>query len=94
MDSTNQCPSSGKAAIALTIGWKDETSARSIRVPLSGAGISSGNSLALGGTSSFGGGDISLWSAGSAPITYSTDYTGCATGTGNYAVRIEVEKVQ
>jgi len=94
MDSTNECPSSGRAATALTIGWKDETSARRMRVPLSGADISSGNSLSLGGTSSFGGGDISLWSAGSAPITYSTDYTGCATGTGNYAVRIAVEKVQ
>jgi hypothetical protein len=63
-------------------------------VPLAGAGISGGNSLALGGTANFGGGNISLWSAGNAAITYSTAYTACATGSGSYAVRIAVEKVQ
>jgi hypothetical protein len=94
LDSTAACVAPGNAATSLTIGWKDETAARTIRVPLSGVGLSNGNSLALGGTSNFGGGNISLWSAGAGPITYSTAYTGCATGTGNYAVRIAVEKVQ
>jgi hypothetical protein len=94
LDSTATCAAPGNAAAALTIGWKDETSARTIRVPLSGTGISGGNSLPLGGTSNFGGGNISLWSAGSAAITYSTVYTACATGTGSYAVRLAVEKVQ
>lgn len=94
LDSTATCLSPGRAETALTIGWKDETSARTIRVPLLGAGISGGNGLSLGGTSNFGSGSISLWSAGNAPITYSTAYTPCATGAGGYAVRIAVEKVQ
>ncbi len=94
LDATNACASGGGAATALTIAWKDETSAKSIRVPLSGAGVSGGNSLSLGATSNFGGGNISLWSAGNAAITYSTAYTACATGAGSYAVRIAVEKIQ
>jgi len=94
LDSTNACASPGNAAAALTIGWKDETSAKNIRVPLAGAGISGGNSLALGGTSNFGGGSITLWSAGNAGVTYSAGYTACATGVGSYAVRIAVEKLQ
>lgn len=94
LDSTAACPSPGNAAAALTIGWKDETSARTIRVPLSGAGVASGNSLTLGGTSNFGSGSISLFSAGNAAVTYSAAYTACATGVGSYAVRIAVEKLQ
>jgi len=94
LDSTSVCSKPAGAAAALTISWKDETSQRSIRVPLSGAGIAGGNSLALGATSNFGGGNISLWSAGNAPITYSTAYTACAAGAGNYAIRIALEKVQ
>jgi hypothetical protein len=94
LDATNACASAGGAVTALTIAWKDETSAKSIRVPLSGAGVSGGNSLSLGEPSDFGGGSISLWSAGNAPITYSTAYTPCASGAGDYAVRIAVEKVE
>lgn len=94
LDSTAACSSPGNAAAAVTIGWKDETTSRTIRVPLAGVGISGGNSLSLGGTSNFGGGNISLWSAGNAAITYSTSYTSCAAGAGNYALRIAVEKVQ
>jgi hypothetical protein len=94
LDSTTTCPSPGNAAAALTIGWKDETSARTLRLPLAGAGVSQGNSLSLGGTSNFGGGSISLWSAGNATITYSTTYSACATGMGSYSVRIAVDKVQ
>jgi len=94
LDSTTACASPANAAAALTIGWKDETSARTIRVPLSGAGVSGGNSLTLGGTSNFGSGSISLFSAGNAALTYSAAYTACATGVGSYAVRIAVEKLQ
>jgi hypothetical protein len=94
LDSTTACSAPGGAAAALTISWKDESSVRGIRVPLSGAGIAGGNSLTLGATSNFGGGNISLWSAGNAPITHSTAYTACATGAGNYAIRIALEKVQ
>jgi len=94
LDSTTACSAPGKAEVALKIGWKDESSSRTIQVPLAGAGVSSGTSLSLGGTASFGSGNVSLWSAGNAPITYSTAYTACATGSGSYAVRIAVEKEQ
>jgi len=94
LDSTTACASPGNASAALTIGWKDETSAKSIRVPLSGAGVSGGNSLTLGGTSNFGSGSISLFSAGNTAVTYSAAYTACSTGVGSYAVRIAVEKLQ
>jgi hypothetical protein len=94
LDSSAACSSAGNAAAALTIGWKDETSAKTIRVPLSGAGVSGGNSLALGGASNFGSGNLSLWSAGNAAITYSTTYAECAAGSGSYTVRIVLEKVQ
>ena len=94
LDSTTACPSPGNAATALTIGWKDETSGRTLRLPLAGAGVSGGNSLSLGGTSNFGGGSMSLWLAGNATISYSTNYAACATGVGSYSVRIAVDKVQ
>jgi hypothetical protein len=94
LDSTTACGSPGKAAAALTIGWKDETSARKIQVPLSGAGISGGNNLSLGGTGNFGSGNVSLWSAGNAAITYSTTFSACAAGVGSYSVRIALERVQ
>jgi hypothetical protein len=94
LDSRATCSSPGNATAALTIGWKDETSTKTIRVPLSGAGIAGGNSLSLGDSSNFGSGEISLWSAGDAAITYSTTYSACTKGSGSYAVRISVEKIQ
>ena len=94
LDSTNSCVSPGNAATYLTIGWKDESSARSMRVPLAGSGVVNGTSLALGQLANFGTGEISVWSAGSAPITYSTAYTACASGSGGYALRISVDKLR
>ena len=94
VDSTLGCTTVGSAAAALTISWTDETNAKTLQVPLSGSGISGGNSLSLGNTANFGSGDISLWSAGSANITYSMSYTGCTTGTGTYAVRMALRQVQ
>ncbi len=94
LDSTLACTTAGSAAASLTIGWTDETNAKTLQVPLSGAGVSGGNSIALGSTANFGNGSITLWSAGSANISYSTSYTGCTTGTGTYAVRIAVRQLQ
>jgi hypothetical protein len=94
LDSTVACTTAGSAAASLTIGWTDETSAKTQQVPLSGTGVSGGNSLPLGNTANFGSGSITLWSAGSVNITYSTSYTGCTTGTGTYAVRIAVRQLQ
>ncbi|HYM79339.1 MAG TPA: hypothetical protein VE377_25405 [Candidatus Dormibacteraeota bacterium] len=94
LDSTSSCSSAGNAVASLTIGWKDETANRTLRVPLAGTGISGGNSVNLGATSNFGGGEISLWSAGDAAITYSTSYAGCNSGSGTYALRVVAEKIQ
>ncbi|HEX3819887.1 MAG TPA: hypothetical protein VHW45_06130 [Candidatus Sulfotelmatobacter sp.] len=94
MDSTAACSSPGNASAGLTIGWKDETSAKTMRVPLVGLNVSNGNSLALGQTASFGSGEVSVWSAGNAAISYSTAYAGCASGSGTYAIRIVLKKLQ
>ncbi len=94
MDAATACASAGGAAVTLTIAWKDEASSRSLRVPLAGAGVSGGNSLGLGQIANFGSGDISVWSSGAGPITFSTTYVSCASGNGSYAVRIAVEKLQ
>ncbi len=94
VDSTAACTSAGPAAVAVTLGWTDETNAKTVQVSLSGAGVSGGNSLGLGSTSNFGSGEFSVWSAGTAAITYSTSYTACTTGTGTYALRMAVRQVQ
>jgi len=94
LDSTTGCTTPGSAATYLTIAWTDETNAKTFQVPLNGNGVLGGNSLSLGSTANFASGDVSLWSAGSANITYSTTYAGCTTGTGTYALRITVRQVQ
>jgi hypothetical protein len=92
LDSVGSCASPGNAAAGLTIAWKDETGTRTLRVPLSGIGISNSNTLGLGQPANFGGGDISVWSSGSG-ITYSTNYAACANGVGAYSLRIALERV-
>jgi hypothetical protein len=94
IDSTVSCTTVGSAAVSVTLGWTDETTAKTQQLSLTGAGISGGNSMALGNTSNFGSGALSLWSAGGAAITYSTSYTACTTGIGTYALRIAVRQVQ
>jgi hypothetical protein len=94
LDATVACTTAGSAAATLTIGWSDETNAKTLQVPLNGTGISGGNSLALGATANFGSGSVTIWSAGSANITYSTSYAGCTTGTGTYALRAAVRQLQ
>jgi hypothetical protein len=94
MDSSAACTSAGGALTGLTISWRDETSAKTLRVPLVGSGVSNGNSLLLGQATNFGSGDITLWSTGNPAITYSTAYAGCASGAGTYALRIALEKLQ
>ncbi len=94
LDSISSCTSPGNASATLAIGWKDESSARSLQVPLSGNGVLNGKSLSLGQATSFASGDISIWSAGGAAITYSTAYVPCTNGEGSYALRIAVERLQ
>jgi len=94
LNSASTCGSAGKAAMSLVLGWKDETGTKSLHVPLSGSGVVSGSELSLGATANFGGGDVSVWSAANAGITYSTTYSPCSNGTGSYGLHIAVEKVQ
>jgi len=94
LDSTLSCTTPGSAAAALTIGWTDEIGAKTQQAPLSGTGISGGNSMALGNATNFGNGSITFWSAGGANITYSTSYTACTSGTGTYALRVVVRQLQ
>lgn len=94
LDSTGTCASPGNAAVVLEIGWKDEVAARTMKVPLAGAGIVNSDGMKLGVASNFGSGEISLWSKGDAAITYSTSYTGCSSGSGAYALRIVAERIQ
>jgi hypothetical protein len=94
VDATTACQTPGPAAVSLILSWKDETGARTMKVPLSGGGVSGGTALQLGGTQNFGSGVISLWSAGSAPVSYSTVYAGCSAGSGRYALRIALDKLQ
>jgi hypothetical protein len=94
VDSTVSCSSAGPAAVSVTLGWTDETNGKTQQASLTGSGISGGNSMTLGNTTSFGSGSLTLWSAGTAAITYSTSYTACTTGTATYALRMAVRQVQ
>jgi len=94
IDSTAQCGSAGNAAATVSLSWKDEAGAKSIRLPLSGNGVNGATSLALGSTANFASGSFSLWSSGTAPITYSTSLTGCAAGAASYGLHLTAERVQ
>ncbi len=94
LDAASACTSLGGAATSLTIGWKDETTRRSMKVPLAGSGIIAGDSLKLGATANFGTGEISMWLGADTNITYSTSYTACGSGSAKYALRIVAQRVQ
>jgi hypothetical protein len=94
LNSTSSCPSSESATVSLTLTWADESSTKSLQVPLSGNRILDGSRLSLGSTSNFGSGAISMWTAGSVPIEYSTSYTPCTSGEGTYSLRVVLSPVQ
>ncbi len=94
LDSTLSCGTPGSAKVSLNIGWTDEAGTKTyVGVPLAGNGVSA-NAVSLGDTTSFGSGQISLWTAGTNAITYYTSYTGCTSGAGTYSVRIAVKQMQ
>ena len=93
MDSTSVCSTPGSGAVGLNLSWKDDAGTRTMKLPFDGSGVRS-KSISLGSTSNFAGGEISIWSAGDAAITYSTSYTPCSSGNGSYALHIAAEKVQ
>lgn len=93
LDSSAACASPGRSTTGLAITWKDETASRTFKVPLGGAGVSDGNTLNLGASSNFGTGEVTIWSAGTADITYSTSYTPCSSGSGTYSLRVAAERV-
>jgi hypothetical protein len=94
VESDATCSAPGAAALSVTLGWGDRTGARTITVPLQGAGVTNA-SLALGSTANFGQAVVSLWNnSASNNLTYSTNYTACTTGTGTYALFITYRRVQ
>lgn len=93
MDSAKACSSPGSASVMLSITWKDEAASRTLKVPLTGTGVSGGGSLGLGSASNFGTGEVSIWSAGG-EIYYSTSYAACSAGSATYGLRIVEEKLQ
>jgi len=93
LDSSSSCASRGNALASLTIAWRDETAPRTFKVPLAGAGVSNGNTLNLGASSNFGTGEVMIWSAGNADITYSTSYTPCSSGSGTYSLRVAAQRI-
>lgn len=95
VDSTATCTTPGSAAITVTLGYTDETAARTQQLPFFINGTATpATSLALGNTTGFAYASINFWSTGAAAITYQTGYTGCNTGTGTYALRIAVTRLQ
>lgn len=90
--SSVSCATPGPAAMTLTIGWTDDVGAKTFVVTQIGTG-SSGTSVALGSTSNFGQGDFKVTTVGSAPITFSTTYSGCTTGTATYAIQMAVFQI-
>ncbi len=91
--STVVCATPGPGIVGLTIGWTDDASAKTLKFPLAGTGLS-GADVTLGQTTAFGSLVYSFWSTGAAAITYATNYTACTTGTGTYSLRLAVERLQ
>lgn len=94
LDSGSSCRLPGNAGMTLTLHWRDDAGNRSLQVPLTGSGGSNVDHLSLGKAPSFGGGQISLWTTGSTPISYSTSYVSCASGQAKYSLRLAVRSAQ
>lgn len=94
LESDAGCTTPGSAAVSVILGWGDRTGARSMTVPLQGSGVTNG-SVALGSTANFGQAVVNIWNnSASNNLTYSTNYTGCTTGTGTYALYITYRRMQ
>jgi hypothetical protein len=90
--SSVSCATPGPAGVTLTLGWTDDVGAKTFIVPQTGTG-SSGTSVALGNTTNFGHGTLLVNSSGVNPITYSTTYAACTTGTATYNLQLAVFQV-
>jgi len=93
LNSTLVCATPGPAIAGLTLGWTDDASAKTLKFPLVGTGLSTAD-VTLGQTTAFGALVYDFWSTGAAAITYATNYTACTTGTGTYSLRLAVERLQ
>jgi hypothetical protein len=83
----NALCTTGTGVVYATVGWTDATHARTATtVPLTLANTT--NSTTLG----FIDAAIPLWSATASAITYTTTYTGCATGTGTYDLHAAIAR--
>ena len=94
LESDATCSTPGSAAVSVTLGWGDRTGARSMTVPLLGSGVTSG-AVSLGSTANFGQAVVTVWNnSATNNLTYSTNYTGCTSGTGTYALYITYRRMQ
>jgi hypothetical protein len=94
LESDANCTTPGSASVSVTLGWGDRTGARTMTVPLQGSGVTSG-AVALGSTANFGQAVVNAWNnSASNNLTYSTNYTGCTTGTGTYSLYITYRRMQ
>ncbi len=94
LESDASCTTPGSATVSAVLGWGDRTGARTMTVPLQGSGVTNGT-VALGSLANFGQAVVTLWNnSTSNNLTYSTNYTGCTTGTGTYALYITYRRLQ
>jgi len=94
LESDANCTSPGSASVSVTLGWGDRTGARTMTVPLQGSGVTNGT-VALGSTANFGQAVVNVWNnSASNNLTYSTNYAGCTTGTGTYALYVTYRRMQ
>lgn len=91
--STVTCATPGPAIAGITIGWTDDSSAKTLKLPLAGVGLS-GSDLTLGNTTAYGYARLGIRSTGAANITYAINYTACTSGTGTYATSISSTRIQ
>lgn len=95
-DSTVTCATPGPAAIGFNLTWVDEIgtkTAQSVPLDVNGATALTATMI-IGDTTHNATGTASIWSTGASQIGYGVTYTACTSGTGTYAVRIVVERLQ
>jgi len=95
-DSTVVCATPGPAAIGFNVTFTDEIgtkTAQSIPLDVNGATTLTGT-MALGDAVTNATGTASFWSTGANAIGYGVTYTACTSGTGTFARRITVERLQ
>lgn len=96
IDSTVTCATPGPGTVGLTLTWTDETGTKSaVTVPMVvNGGATLLTTMALGNTTNWASGTLTIWTSGANAIQYATTYTACTSGTGTYSLRIWAEQGQ